>query len=72
LPEPKPRALALHGVPRAVKYARERLNDPELSETRFRHWIADRKVRFRKFGGMYVFVTDELDEDLCGKVVEPA
>jgi excisionase family DNA binding protein len=61
------RALAIHTVPRAVEYARERLNDPTISESKFRHWIAEGKVRFHRFGGTYSFVFDELDEDLAGR-----
>jgi hypothetical protein len=54
-------------VPRAVDYAREVLNDPTITESKFRHWIAGGYVRFRRFGGMYSFVVNELQEDLAGK-----
>ena len=66
MPEAEHRRV-LHTVPRAVRHARERLDDPTITESQFRHWLADGKVRFRKFGGVYAFVIDELDEDLCGR-----
>jgi hypothetical protein len=55
-------------VPRAVAHARAILNDQTITESRFRHWIVEGKVRYRKFGGVYSFVLDELSEDLKGKV----
>ena len=60
------RVVAIHTVPRAVKYARERLDDPSITESKFRHWLSEGKVRYRRFGGVYSFLTSELDEDLGG------
>jgi hypothetical protein len=54
-------------VPHAVTHAREILGDPTVTESRLRHWIAEGKVRSRKFGGTYAFRLDELAEDLAGK-----
>ena len=65
--DPGHRPTTLHTVPRAVEHARVVLGDPSLTVTRFRHWIDEGKVRYRKFGGVYSFLIDELDEDLAGK-----
>ena len=64
--DPPRRVVAIHTVPRAVKYARERLDDPSITESKFRHWLSEGKVRFHRFGGVYSFRPDELDEDLSG------
>jgi hypothetical protein len=54
-------------VPRAVEHARVVLDDPTVTESQFRHWIAEGKVRYRKFGGVYSFLIAELNEDLSGE-----
>jgi hypothetical protein len=58
----------IHTVGKAVARARVILNDPSITEAAFRHWVVEGKVRFRKFGGTYAFILDELTEDLAGKV----
>lgn len=63
----RPTPALLHTVPRAVEHARRVLGDPTITETKFRHWLDDGKVRYRKFGGVYAFRVDELDEDLAGR-----
>jgi hypothetical protein len=30
--------------------------------------LSEGKVRFRRFGGVYSFLIDELDQDLVGKI----
>jgi hypothetical protein len=65
--DPGQHPTTLHTVPKAVKHARLVLGDPSLTDSKFRHWIDEGKVRYRKFGGVYSFQVDELNEDLAGK-----
>ena len=65
--DPGHHPTTLHTVPKAVKHARRVLGDPSLTESKFRHWLDEGKVRYRKFGGVYAFTIEELDQDLAGK-----
>jgi hypothetical protein len=59
--------VVLRGVPRIVEYLRVRLNEPDLTESKVRGWIAYKKIRTYQFGSQYTAKTTELDEDVAGK-----
>jgi hypothetical protein len=49
------RPATLHTVLKAVEHARHVLDDPHLTESKFRHWLCEGKMRYRRFGGVYAF-----------------
>jgi hypothetical protein len=59
--------VILRGVPRIVEYLRVRLNEPDLTESKVRGWIAYKKIRTYRFGSQHTAKTTELDEDVAGK-----
>jgi hypothetical protein len=62
-----PPGVVLRGVPRIVEYLRTLLNEPDLTESKVRGWIAYRKIRTYRFGAQYTAKTTELEEDLTGQ-----
>ena len=65
--ETTPQGDVLRGVPRIVEYLRVLLDEPSLTESKVRGWIAYKKIRTYRFGSQYTARTNELDEDVAGR-----